>query len=102
MSQLHRYGSRQPYRLTVEPGATKTCTLNSDYANAFSALFDNRSTVGTPATVSIRLVDGGIVHQLGSVAPGEIAPVEFACPVRSITVSQPAEANGDLVLEVLQ
>lgn len=106
MSQLSRYGNRQPYRLTVAPGATATLTLDSGYHTPFLAALQNLSTLGT-ATATVRLVDDGIpvplgINESGTLAAGAIAAVPFPSAVRSITVSQSADADGPCILEVLQ
>lgn len=106
-SMLPKVGSRQPYRLTVEPGASRTLTLDSTYQGPFMAVLKNTSAAPALTSAVVRLTDDGItaplgINEAGTLAAGAVATVAFPCAVRSITVTQPAEADGPAVLEVLQ
>lgn len=108
LSTLPRYGSRQPYRLTVEPGASGTLKLDASYQGPFLLALKNTSAAPALTSAVVRLVDDGIEAPLRfngtdtTLAAGQVATQSFPCAVRSITVSQPAEADGPAVLEVLQ
>lgn len=105
--QLLRYGNRQPYRMTVQPGTSDTLVLDSGYHTPFLLALKNTSTAPAVTSAVVRLVDDGIaaplgINETGTLAAGAVATLAFPCAVRSITVSQPAEADGEAVLEVLQ
>lgn len=107
LSTLPRYGSRQPYRLTVEPSASGTLKLDASYQGPFLLALKNTSAAPALTSAVVRLVDDGIaaplgINETGTLAAGAVATLAFPCAVRSITVSQPAEADGPAILEVLQ
>lgn len=100
-------GGRHAQRITVQPGATRTLTLNSDHGFPATLALANTASAGGVATAKVSLLDGGIqatlgINATGTLAPGESAVLPLPSPVRSITVSQAASANGPAVLEVLQ
>lgn len=107
-SMLPKLGCRQPYRLTVEPGASRTLTLDSSYQGPFLLALKNTSAAPALTSAVVRLVDDGIAAPLRfngtdtTLAAGQVATQSFPCAVRSITVTQPAEADGPAILEVLQ
>lgn len=106
-AQRFRYGSRNGERITVQPGAAGTLTLDSSYQGPFMAVLKNTSTAPSLTSAVVRLTDDGItaplgINEAGTLAAGAVATVAFPCAVRSITVTQPAEADGPAVLEVLQ